>query len=71
MLPDCFFYFILFFSLKGMIAIDLHFMNHQAPWFQLKNHLHCSTKEKVAYILDGLRASKLTAHFHFLGELFL
>jgi len=35
-----------------------------------KNLLYCSTEEKVPYILEGLRVSKLTAKL-FLGERYL
>ncbi len=47
---------MLFYSQKP-VATDLHFKNHQGPRFQLNIF-------KVAYILDSLRRSKLTAVFN-------
>ncbi len=53
------------------VAIDLHFMKHKGPPFQGQIFFYCSTEEKVTYILNGLRVSKLTAFFLFLSELYL
>ncbi len=54
-----------FFTLKVTVANDLHFMNHKRPQFQPKIIFTVLLKKKVSYILDGLRMSKLTAHFNF------
>ncbi len=57
-LPDMLF----FFTLTVPLAIDLHFMNHQGPHFQLKNLFAVLLKKKNH---DYLRVSKLKANFHF------
>jgi len=57
-----------FYSQKKWAATDLHFMNYQGPWFQLKIIITVLLKKKksnLLYILDGLRVSKLAANFNF------
>ncbi len=39
----------IFLTLKDPVAIDLHFMNDQGPWFQLEIFFHSS---HIFFILD-------------------
>ncbi len=55
----CFFFFFLL-SNNG-IAVDMYFMNHRGPWFQLKIFFTVLLKKMSAESPEG----KLTASFHF------
>lgn len=58
-----------FLTLKVMAAIDLHCMNHQGPWFDLKIFFTVLQKKKKKRHLVWV--SKLTANFPFGGGLSL
>lgn len=49
-------------TLKVLVAIDLHFINQQKPWFQLQI-FNDILKKKFTCISE--RVSKLPANFHF------
>ncbi len=55
---------VLFLLSKCRYPIDLHYINHQGPRFQLKISLLFYSR-KMWHILDGLRVSKLTANLNF------
>ncbi len=46
-------YLYMLFLTQVPVAIDLHFMNHHEPLFQLKIFFTGLLKKKVTYILDG------------------
>ncbi len=56
-----------FLTFKVTAPIDLHIMNHQGPWVQLKHSLYCSTEERKT------PTSWMSYEWvnSFLGELFL
>ncbi len=50
--------YMLFLTLKVTVAIDLYFINHKGPRFQLNILFIVLVKIKGIYILDELRGSK-------------
>lgn len=59
---SCSFACVSVFTLEMQLAVDLNFMNHQGPQFQLHFFFNVLLKkEKVTYILN----SWMTAKFHF------